>query len=194
MFMNKINQPFYLAALLACILFAVPANAQFTRIGGGLTFSPGIDNQTYETGNPGFNIRGVYELGDNFWAIPSLTFYAPKKRTDQNTGDTRKTFFGSFDANVTYTLTKESTLLFYALGGLNLTGISSTYNSDDPALENVSEFLPGVNIGTGIEMLVMDDLNAITQIKYVIGKPPAQYLVISIGVHYYITGRRYRSW
>jgi len=43
-------------------------------------------------------------------------------------------------------------------------------------------------------MIVAEDINAITQIKYVVGKPPAQYLVISVGVHYYITGRRFRKW
>ena len=192
--MNKKTHITYLAALLAYILFTHPVNAQFTRIGGGLTFSPGVDNRTYETGNPGFNVRGVYELDDKLWAVPSLTFYVPKKRTDQYTGDTRTTFFGSIDANVTYTLTTESTLLFYALGGLNLTGLRSTYKSDDPDLEDIFEALPGINIGTGIEMIVMDDINAITQIKYVIGKPPAQYLVISVGIHYYITGRRFRTW
>jgi hypothetical protein len=192
--MNRKTQINYLATLLACMLFALTANAQFTRIGGGLTFSPGVDNLTYETGNPGFNARGVYELADKLWAVPSLTFYVPKKRTDQSTGDIRKTFFGSLDANVTYTLTTESTLLFYALGGVNLTGLKSTYKSDDPALEDVFEVLPGINIGTGIEMIVADDINAITQIKYVIGKPPAQYLVISVGIHYYISGRRFRTW
>ena len=182
---------FYHAAILACILLPATTYAQFTRVGGGLSFSPGIDNLTYETGNPGFNARGVFEIADKLWAVPSLTFHIPKSRTDQSTGDIRKTFFGSIDADVTYTLTTESTLLFYALGGLNLTMLSSTWTSDEP---NVSEFLPGINIGTGIEMIVAEDINAITQIKYVMGKPPAQYLVISVGVHYYITSRRFRKW
>jgi hypothetical protein len=184
----------YLALVLAGFLFCSTSHAQFTRIGGGLCFSPGIDNITYETGNPGLNARGVFEINEKLWVIPSLTFYMPKSRTEQSTGDIRKTFFGSFDANATYTLTTESTLLFYALGGLNLTGLYSAYTTDDPTLENQAEFLPGINIGTGIEMIVMEDINAITQIKYVVGKPPAQYLVISLGVHYYITGRRFRKW
>ena len=183
-----------MATLLACFLLSASASAQFTRIGGGLTFSPGIDNVTYETGNPGLNVRGVFEIGDELWAIPSLTFYVPKSRTDQSTGDIRKTFFWSFDANLTYTLTTESTLLFYAMGGFNLTGLYSSYTTNDPTLENVSDILPGINLGTGIEMIVAEDINAITQIKYVVGKSPAQYLVISVGVHYYITGRRFRKW
>lgn len=192
--MIRTTHTIQLAALAACILLSVPVFPQLTRVGGGLAFSPGIDNLTYETGNPGFNARGVIEIADKLWAVPSLTFFVPKSRTNQSTGDVRKTFFGSFDANLTYTLTTESTLLFYALGGLNLTMLHSSYKTNDPALQNVSDFLPGINIGTGIEMIVAEDINAITQIKYVVGKPPAQYLVISVGVHYYITSRRFRKW
>ena len=192
--MNKKTQTIFVAALLGCLLFSADVKAQFTRIGGGLTFSPGVDNLTYKTGNPGFSFRGVFELGDKFWAIPSLTFYIPKTKTELSSGDTRRTFFSSIDANVTYTLTTESTLLFYALGGVNLTGLYSAYKSDDPERENIFKALPGVNIGTGIEMLVADDINSFIQIKYVVGIPPSQYLVISVGVHYYITGRRYKSW
>lgn len=191
--MIRENRTIYLAALLAFLLLSATSYSQFTRVGGGLCFSPGIDNLTYQTGNPGFNARGVFEIADKLWAVPSLTFYVPKSRT-YTSGESRKTFFGSIDANLTYTLATESTLLFYAFGGLNLTMLHSSYNSDDPALENVSEFLPGINIGTGIEMIVAEDINAITQIKYVVGKSPAQYLVISVGVHYYITGRRFRKW
>ena len=134
--MTKRTQSINLALALAGFLFSTTLNAQFTRIGGGLTFSPGIDNLTYETGNPGLNARGVFEINEKLWVIPSLTFYMPKSRTEQSTGDVRKTFFGSFDANVTYTLTTESTLLFYAMGGVNLTGLYSAYTTDDPALEN----------------------------------------------------------
>jgi len=182
-----------LATLLAGILFSTNATAQFTRIGGGLTFSPGIDNINFETGNPGLNARGVFEINEKLWVVPSLTFYMPKSRT-YTSGEIRKTFFGSFDANITYTLTTESTSLFYALGGLNVTALYSVVTTENPSLEDKSAFLPGVNIGTGIEMIVMEDINAITQIKYVVGKPPSQYLVISLGVHYYITGRRFRKW
>ena len=191
--MIRKNRRIYLAALIACLLLSATAYSQFTRVGGGLCFSPGIYNPPYETGNPGFNARGVFEINEKLWLVPSLTFYVPKSRTYLS-GEIRKTFFGSFDANLTYTLTTESTLLFYALGGINLTGLHSALTTEVPELENKSEFLPGINIGTGIEMIVAEDINAITQIKYVVGKSPAQYLVISVGVHYYITGRRFRKW
>ena len=167
------------------------SSAQFTRIGGGLTFSPGVDNITYKTGNPGFQAKGVYELADRFWALPSLTFYAPKSRTS-TAGDKQTTWFFAVDADITFTLATEKTLLFYALGGFNITNLYSVFQSENPDLGNSYEVLPGLNLGTGIEMIVADDTNAFTQIKYVVGK--YQHLVISIGVNYYISGRRFKTW
>lgn len=187
---KKTTRHFFLAVILTMMIPTV-TEAQFTRIGGGLTFSQGIDNTTYKTGNPGFHGRGVIELADRFWAVPSLTFYMPKSRTS-NTADKQTTWFFCFDGDVTFTLATEKTLLFYALAGFNITNLYSSFNSDNSELENSYEVVPGLNIGTGIEMIVADDINAFTQIKYVIGK--YQHLVIAIGVHYYISGRRFNKW
>ncbi len=95
-------------------------------------------------------------------------------------------------SGASFTLATEKTLLFYALGGFSITNLYSSFDSENPELGNSYEVFPGLNIGTGIEMIVAEDINAFTQIKYVVGK--YQYLAISIGVHYYISGRRYRTW
>ncbi len=189
--MTKRTTRHFFLAFVFLIMISTVAEAQFTRIGGGLTFSQGIDNTTYKTGNPGFNARGVFDLADRFWAVPSLTFYVPKSRTG-TAGDKQTTWFFSFDGDVTFTLGTEKTLLFYALAGFNITNLYSGFKSDNPELESSYEVVPGLNIGTGIEMIVAEDINAFTQIKYVVGK--YQHLVISIGVHYYINGRRFRKW
>jgi hypothetical protein len=187
---QKPNRHFFLA-FVVLIMISTATRAQFTRIGGGLTFSPGVDNITYKTGNPGFNARAVIDLADRFWAVPSLTFYVPKSRTS-SAGDKQTTMFFSFDGDVTFTLATEQTILFYALAGFNITNLYSSFKSEDPDLGSSYEVLPGLNIGTGIEMIVADDFNAFTQIKYVVGK--YQHLAISIGVHYYISGRRFNKW
>jgi hypothetical protein len=187
---SKTSRHFFLAFIVV-IMVPTLTRAQFTRIGVGLTFSPGVDNITYKTGNPGFNARCVFDLADRFWAIPSLTFYVPKSRTTSQ-GDKQTTWFFAFDGDITFTLATEKTLLFYALGGFNITNLYSSFKSDNPELGSSYEVVPGLNIGTGIEMIVADDINAFTQVKYVVGK--YQHLVISIGVHYYISGRRYKTW
>ena len=48
------------------------------------------------------------------------------------------------------------------------------------------------NIGTGIEMIIERDWTAFAQIKGVIGS--YKFVAINIGVHYYISGRRYKTW
>ena len=189
--MTKRTTRHFFLAFVFLIMISTVAEAQFTRVGCGLTFSQGVDNTTYKTGNPGFNARGVFDLADRFWAVPSLTFYVPKSRTS-TAGDKQTTWFFSFDGDVTFTLGTENTLLFYALAGFNITNLYSGFKSDNTELESSYEVVPGLNIGTGIEMIVAEDINAFTQIKYVVGK--YQHLVISIGVHYYINGRRFRKW
>ncbi len=123
---KKTTTHFFLV-LFILIMVSTTIRAQFTRIGGGLTFSPGIDNETYKTGNPGFNAKGVFELADRFWAVPSLTFYVPKSRTS-TAGDKQTTWFFSFDGDITFTLATEKTLLFYALGGFNITNLYSGFD------------------------------------------------------------------
>ncbi len=177
--------------LIIILFFFSPylVNAQFNRFGGGLSFNTGIDEQNIKTGNPGINFRSVYEINNKFFVIPSLTLYVPK--TISYVGAKRTTFFGSLDANVTYALATEKQLLFYALAGVNLSNVYNSYeNVDNPSL--IYEFLPGACFGTGIEMIIERDINAFTQVKYAIGK--YQQLIITIGVHYYFEGRRYKTW
>ncbi len=182
-------------AYSACLIFFLivyfpKLQGQFNRFGGGLTFNSPINNSDLNIGNPGFNFRGVMEINENFFVIPSITFQLPKKRIYQD-GE-KKTYFGSLDADLTYTLATEKQLLFYALAGVDFTNVYNIWNTEVPDLENKYEILPGFAIGTGIEMIVEKDINAFAQVKYIIGK--YQQLVIYIGVHYYFKGRKYRTW
>ena len=167
----------------ALLVFSCTCRAQLTRLGGGLSFSTGIENAEHKTGNPALTGRAVLELGEKFWLLPTLQFYLPGKRQGSTT------LFGAMDADFTYTLATEKTILFYALAGMDLTFIRTKYDVKDPA----SKVMPALNVGTGIEMIIEEDLNAYAQIKAVAGTY-SQYIVISIGVHYYMSGRRYKSW
>ena len=184
---RDITKPALITVIIICSFSSV-SHAQLSRVGGGLTFSTGIENTDHKTGNPGLNARGVLEPGDKLWLVPELTFYMPGKR-QHGTFGLGTTFFGTADVNATYTLATEKTILFYALAGANLSWIRTSYK-DGSSTSNV---MPGLNIGTGIEMIVEKDLNAFAQIKGVIGSY-SQYISIGIGVHYYLSGRRYRTW
>lgn len=170
------------------LIAASSLSAQLSRVGGGLSFNSGVENYDHKTGNPGLTARGVVELGEKLWLVPELGFYLPGKR-QHNIYGMGTTMFGTVDANVTYSIAKEGTILFYALGGANFTMLSSKFDTGS----RTNNFMPALNIGTGIEMIVEQDINAFAQIRGVVGSY-AQYVVISIGVHYYISGRRYRTW
>jgi len=188
------KQFFTFSSLLVVLLvfaFSQPLHAQFNRFGGGLAFNSPMNSPDLEIGNPGFNARGVMELGDAFFIIPELTFQIPKKKT-YNDGSQKKTTLLNVDVNVTYTLATEGTLLFYALLGPGLSNIYTKWDTDDPAFESGMEFVPGLSVGTGIEMIVEKDINAYAQVKYTVSQ--YQQLVICIGVHYYFSGRRFRKW
>lgn len=168
-----------------------PLDAQLNRMGGGLAFNTPIASPDLHIGNPGFNIRGVYEINRKFFVIPSVTFQVPKKK-HYDEGIDKLTFFTSLDANVTYALAIEKQLLFYALVAPNFTNIYTSWEPESDDLKNKYEFCPGLGIGTGIEMIVEGNVNAYTQIEYILGK--YQQLVIFIGIHYYFKGRIRRIW
>ena len=155
-----------------------------------MPFNSPMNSPDLEIGNPGITGRGVLELNEDFFIIPELTFQVPKKKTYSD-GE-KKTTMVNVDVNVTYTLATEGTLLFYALLAPGLSNIYTKWDTDVPGYESGMEFVPGLSVGTGIEMIVEKDINAYAQVKYVVSK--YQQLVISIGVHYYFEGRRFRKW
>ena len=173
---------FGLLTLLFLFTISSAYSVDFTRVGGGLSFSSGIEDANHKTGNPALTARGVLELGEKFWLVPGLTFYLPGKRQGSTT------MFTTFDTDVTFTLATEKTILFYALAGGNLSYVSTKFD----VRPKESQLFPAFNIGTGIEMIIERDWTAYAQIKGVIGS--YKYVAINIGVHYYISGRRYKTW
>ena len=184
---RKITKITLISMVFQLIVFSL-ASAQFTRAGGGLSFSTGIENEDHKTGNPGINARGVFEFGEKIWLIPGLTFYMPGKR-QHNTFGMGTTLFATLDADAIIALASEKTILFYALAGGNLSYLRSSFDSGDAT----TTYMPALNVGTGIEMIIEKDLNAFAQLKGVIGSY-SQFIAINIGIHYYIKGRRYKTW
>ncbi len=169
----------------------IPVNAQLNRFGGGLTFNTPISSPDLHLGNPGFNFRGVYEINRKFFVIPSVTFQLPKTKHYSDAPD-KLTLLASIDFNLTYAIAIEKELLFYALIAPNFTNVYTDWKPETDKLKDKYQLCPGIGIGTGIEMIVEKNVNAYTQIEYVLGK--YQQLVIFIGVHYYFEGRIRRIW
>ena len=182
-----------LVLVLICVIGPGSLHAQFSRYGGGLSFSTGIDKlepDRIETGNPGLTVRGIYDLNKKMFLIPGLSFYMPKKIGHQ--GSTLKTYYTHLDVHMGYKLAHEGPIMFYGLAGPDLTGLYLSYNTDDPNFQSKFIPSPGLSVGTGVEMIIDNSFNAFTQVRYIVGK--YQQLIISIGAHYYFAGRRYKSW
>jgi len=166
-------------------------NAQFNRMGGGLAFNTVISSPDLHIGNPGLNVRGVFEINRKFFVIPSVTFQMPKTK-HYDDGFEKLTMLASIDANVTYALAIEKQLLFYALVAPNFTNVYTNWTPESDDLKDNYKLCPGIGIGTGIEMIVEGNVNAFAQIEYVLSR--YQQLVISIGIYYYFEGRIRRIW
>ena len=189
----KLPDKSFLILPLLLLFGTFSVHSQFTRYGGGLSFSTGIEQikpDIIQTGNPGITLRGVYDIDKKLFLIPSLSFYAPKKISYQ--GSPVKTYYTHLNAHLGYHLAHEGPIMFYAMAGGDLTGLYLSYNSDDPNFESKLIPSPGLSVGTGVEMIVDDRFNAYTQVRYIVGK--YQQLIISIGIHYYWDGHRYKSW
>lgn len=185
----------FVVQFIFIISACITVNGQLNRFGGGLSFNTPISSPDLHIGNPGFNMRGVYEYNRKFFIIPSITFQLPKTKHFQDPveGNVDKlTLLASIDANITYALAIEKELLFYALVAPNFTNIYTNWTPETSERKDKYQLCPGIGIGTGIEMIVEKNINAYAQIEYIFGK--YQQLVISIGVHYYFEGRIRRIW
>ena len=187
------KQPLLICAPVVFLLLFFsekPLHAQLNRFGGGLCFSTGIDKPPVETGNPGFNLRGVYEINDKMFIIPALSFYVPKSYRQPGLECT--SYYGNFDVWFGYNIAHEKQVMFYAIAGPDLTNLYKSFKTDDPQFKSGPDISPGVSFGTGVEMIINMNFNAFAQVHYIVGK--YQQLIISIGTHYYFEGRRYKSW
>jgi len=161
-----------LALLIIISVFSI-SNAQFTKVGGGLTYGTGFHFNNETTGqeadlhkgpNLGIFITGIYELNLPFHLAPSFTYFFPR------TNEIALTSFGKTRVSDKFE--------FYGLAGLNVTlaklkwlGPPSSYGSDNAL---------GLNIGAGTYMKMTEKLDLYGEVKYIISK--YDQLMINAGV------------
>lgn len=181
--MKKLSLTF----LIIISVFSI-SNAQFTKVGGGLTYGTGFhfNNETigqeadlHKGPNLGIFITGIYELNLPFHLAPSFTYFFPR------TNEIALTSFGKtrvsemmFDINGHYVLNSLDKFEFYGLAGLNVTlaklkwlGPPSSYGSDNAL---------GLNVGAGTYMKITEQLDLYGEVKYIVSK--YDQLMINAGV------------
>ena len=162
---------------LLMIYILSTGNAQFTKIGGGLTYGTGFhfNNETagfeadlHRSPSAGIFLTGIYELNLPIQIAPSFTYLLPRtnKNTQPNGTDTRVSAM-MFDLNGHYVLNSLDRFEFYGLAGLNITfaklkRLGTSTSGTDNAL--------GLNIGAGTSMKVKEQLDLFAEAKYIFSK------------------------
>ncbi len=173
-----------LTLLLLLLLVTLSySEAQFTKIGGGLSYGTGVYFRgedydiSHKTGNPAINLKGIYEISLPLHISPSINIFMPRvTKNDFNEVTDRQSISAFlFDINAHYVFNSLDRFEFYGLSGLNITllrnkykysyptgGPSDTYSSSETAL--------GLNIGAGSYMKMTEQLDIFAELKYILGK------------------------
>jgi opacity protein-like surface antigen len=179
-----------LTVIFLLIISLLPAlNAQFTKVGGGLTYSTGLqfnnvtspayEKELHKGPFAGIFLTGIYELSLPFHIAPSFTYFLPRTNTAYTGFNDQKTRVSSmmFDVNAHYVFNSLDKFEFYGLAGLNITfaklkWVGTSSIGSDNAL--------GLNLGIGSYMKMTEQFDLFGEVKYIISK--YDQLMINAGV------------
>jgi opacity protein-like surface antigen len=156
------------------------SNGQFTKVGGGLSFTSGFPfhNMPWDankSSNLGLSFKGIYKVNVPLNISPSFTIFYPHVTKDQLT----KTVVSSmmFDVNGHYVFNSLDKFEFYGLAGLDilLAKKKETYQGSSPTTE--SDNALGLNIGVGTYMKLTDQFDLYGEAKYVFNNKYNQFMV-----------------
>lgn len=154
------------------ISMIVVINAQFTKIGGGLTLGSGFpvpkqDGNTIRSGLLGGTVKGIYEIKMPIHLSPSFSYFLHIK-DDQI--EKHKIASYLFDLNGHYVFNSLDRFEFYALAGLNITFVTmkekweSEPHYSSPRYSNKI----GLNLGAGAYMKLTEQFDLFCESKYIL--------------------------
>ncbi len=172
----------FLLSLLIITFVLASINAQFTKIGGGITTGTGIawnnidSIKNYRIGNPAITIKGIYEISIMLHIEPSFTWFMPRvSKTTFGTGESQKQVVSGimFDVNGHYVFNSLDRFEFYGVGGMNITllgmkWISEVTGSTFKSKESDNAF--GLNLGAGTYIKLTEQFDLYGEAKYVLNK------------------------
>lgn len=149
----------FVVIVLLIAMTGLKSNAQF-KLGGGLAFAS-------QSIGLGISANGTYAFNDKWEAAPSFTFYFGEEYTS----------FWSLDLVGHYVFSSDSKKAFYALGGLEVLGVSLDYGGGSASN---SDF--GVVIGAGGRLNLNDKLEGFGDVK--LGIVSGTYIGFNVGILY----------
>ena len=182
--MKKLIITFLLLISLLCM-----ANAQVTKIGGGLTYGSGFhfNNETgleadlLRSPFAGIFLTGIYELSLPVHISPSFTYFIPRTNNLNMAGyNALSTRVSSmmFDFNGHYVFNSLDRFEFYGLAGLNITFTKIKWLGTLPSTGTDNAM--GLNIGAGTYMKITEQFDLYGEVKYIISK--YDQLMINAGI------------
>lgn len=163
--------------MLVVVMAFPAANAQFTKVGGGLTFSSGyhfhdVNYVGNKSGNIAMSLKGIYKISVPIQISPSFTFFFPHvyKESGMEMKETITTMM--FDINGHYIFNSLDRFEFYGLTGLDilLAWNKTKYSGVGAAIYKESDNALGLNIGAGSFMKLSDHFDLCLEIKYILSK------------------------
>jgi len=183
----------FIFSLLFAFSFYQQTSAQLNKLGGGLILAMGneLDYEAGYTNNSlGINIRANWSLGKKIDFVPDLNIYLPQKYSYNNGGESVTTVY-VLNVNFHYILNHRSRNEFYAylLGGLHGSG---WHIKDDHYSETLNKtydfnefrFVPGANLGGGIQFKVGYKTEFFAEVKYIISE--AHQLAFTPGILFHL--------
>lgn len=169
--------------LLALVLIVAGslANAQFTKLGGGLDLGTGFYfnseiGSNHRSGLLSLFVAGVYEFSLPVHISPSFSYTFPHVTKVELNGFSDKTTISSVYFNIDghYVFNYLDKMELYGLGGMNVTlaKIKNEYSYiGEPGTEyGSSDNSIGLNIGAGAYFKVLEQGDIFAEVKYVLGK------------------------
>lgn len=162
--------------LILITALVVPAlNAQFTKVGGGLTFTSGyhfheMNYDANKSGNLALSLKGIYKISVPLQVSPSYTFLFPHVFKDINDKTTVTTMM--FDINGHYVFNALDKFEFYGLAGLDilLGWKKDVYGGTAPATYKERDNAFGLNLGVGSYMKLTNQFDLYLEAKYIVSK------------------------
>jgi outer membrane protein X len=166
--MKKVVLSLIIMFLVAAIL---PAMAQKGAMKLGPQIGYGFDAKTL-----GVGAKFTYGLSDQIRLNPGFMYFLPKSEetiyVDPITGQTEtsswKTTWWELNLDGNYMFGDEDELCFYGLAGLNITGVSVSYEATGELDFDLSESTTevGINLGGGVQYPFTDKMSGFAELKY----------------------------
>jgi opacity protein-like surface antigen len=159
------------------------ANAQFTKLGGGLGFTTGypfhdVDNDQNFSGHFNFFAKGIYELTLPIHIVPSVTYFLPHVWKSGTTFDESKITVTTlmFDVDGHYVFNSLDRFEFYGLAGIDVLlawkkdvlTITGTAPSTQTTKEKDNAI--GLNIGAGTYIKLAEQIDLNIEAKYLVSR------------------------